>query len=341
MKVLPVEEAVGTVLCHDITQIIPGKFKGRAFKKGHIIKQEDIPRLLDIGKKHLYVLDLRDGMVHEDEAALRIARAAAGPGVKITEPSEGKVSFIAAQKGLLKINVEALYGINAVEDIMFATIHNNQVVNEGKNLAGTRIIPLATNSSNIQNVEEICRNNYPIIQIKPLQPCKVGVVTTGSEVYHGRIKDKFGPVIQEKMQQLGSEVIGQKLVSDSVEMIVAAINEFLAAGADVITVTGGMSVDPDDVSPAGIKAAGGEIVTYGAPTLPGAMFMLAYIGDVPVLGLPGCVMYHRTSIFDLVIPRILAGERLTRRDIARFAHGGFCSNCKVCRYPDCAFGKGS
>jgi molybdenum cofactor synthesis domain-containing protein len=341
MKVLPVEEAVGTVLCHDITQIIPGKFKGRAFKKGHIIQQEDIPRLLDIGKEHLYVMDLRDGMVHEDEAAVRIAQAAAGPGVSITEPSEGKVNFIATQRGLLKINVEALLQINDIEDTMFATIHNNQVVNKGKNLAGTRIIPLATKSINVKNVEEICRNNYPIVEIKPLKSCKVGVVTTGSEVYHGRIKDKFGPVIQQKMYDLGSEVIGQTLVSDSIEMIVAAINNFLAAGADVITVTGGMSVDPDDVSPAGIRAAGGEIVTYGAPTLPGAMFMLAYIGDVPILGLPGCVMYHRSSIFDLVIPRLLAGERLTRRDITLFAHGGLCSSCKECRYPDCAFGKGS
>ncbi|MEG6616173.1 molybdopterin-binding protein [Peptococcaceae bacterium 1198_IL3148] len=341
MKVLPVEEAVGTVLCHDITQIIPGKFKGRAFKKGHIIQPEDIPRLLDIGKEHLYVMDLRDGMVHEDEAALRIARAAAGAGVTLAEPSEGKVSLIAATKGLLKINVEALYQINSIEDTMFATIHNNQVVNEGKNLAGTRIIPLATASTNIQKVEEICRINYPIVEVKPLKPCKVGVVTTGSEVYHGRIQDKFGPVIRQKMQQWGSEVIGQTLVSDSVEMIVTAINNFLAAGVEVITVTGGMSVDPDDVSPAGIRAAGGEIVTYGAPTLPGAMFMLAYIGDVPILGLPGCVMYHRSSIFDLVMPRLLAGEKLTRRDIALFAHGGLCSTCKECRYPDCAFGKGS
>ncbi|MBM7855082.1 hypothetical protein JOC37_001465 [Desulfohalotomaculum tongense] len=341
MKVLPVREAVGTVLCHDVTQIIPGKFKGRAFKKGHIVREEDIPRLLDIGKEHLYVLDLSDGMVHENEAAVRIAKAAAGSGVTLTEPGEGKVNLIAAHTGLLKINIEALYEINFVDEVMFATLHSNQIVSKGKNIAGTRIIPLVIKDDKIRNIEEICRNNYPIVEVKPIKCCRVGIVTTGSEVYNGRIEDRFGAVIRQKMKELGSEVIGQKFVSDSIEMIVAAINDFLAAGAEVITVTGGMSVDPDDVSPAGIKAAGGDIVTYGAPTLPGAMFMLAYIGNVPILGLPGCVMYYRASIFDLVIARILAGERLTRKDIVHLAHGGLCINCKECRYPDCGFGKGS
>lgn len=341
VKVVPVMEAVGTVLCHDITQIIPGKVKGRAFKKGHIVQAEDIPRLLDIGKENLYVWDLEDGFLHENDAALRIAKAAIGPGINFSEPNEGKVNLNAAQRGLLKVNVNALRQLNLMDDVMFATLHNNQVVDQGKLLAGTRIIPLVIDTDKIQKVEEIFRINYPMMEIKPFKSCKVGVVTTGSEVYHGRIKDKFGPVIREKMQQLGSEVIDQILVSDSVEMIVAAINQLLEAGADFIAVTGGMSVDPDDVSPAGIRAAGGEIITYGAPTLPGAMFMLAYIGNVPVVGLPGCVMYHRSSIFDLVVPRILAGERLTRQDIADLGHGGLCLNCKECRYPDCAFGKGN
>lgn len=341
MKIVPVKEAVGTVLCHDLTQIVPGKFKGRAFKKGHIVKEEDIPRLLDMGKENLYVLDLKDGKLHENEAANRIAKAAAGPGIILSDPNEGKTNLNAAYKGLLKVNVEALHSVNFIEEVMFATLHSNQLVDKGKLIGGTRVIPLAIDEEKIFRVEEICQNNFPLIEIKPLRKARVGIVTTGSEVYHGRIEDKFGPVIRRKMQALGSEVIGQKLVSDSMEMIVSAINDFLKAGADLITVTGGMSVDPDDVSPAGIKAAGGKIVTYGAPILPGAMFMLAYIGDVPVLGLPGCVMYYRSSIFDLIVPRILAGEILTRRDITIMGHGGLCLGCKECRYPDCAFGKGN
>ncbi|WP_031513692.1 molybdopterin-binding protein [Desulfofalx alkaliphila] len=339
MKVVPVQEAVGMVLCHDITQIVPGKFKGRAFKKGHIIQFEDIPKLLDIGKQNIYVWEINNGLLHEDDAALRIAKAAAGSGISLTEPKEGKVSLLAEEKGLLKVNVDALYSINELEEVMFATLHTNQIVEKGKVLAGTRIIPLVIEEDKICKIESICQTNYPLVEVKPFKSLKVGVVTTGSEVYHGRIKDKFGPVVMKKIESWGSVVSRQIFVSDSTDMIVDAINRLLGEGVEMITVTGGMSVDPDDVTPAGIRAAGGRIVTYGAPTLPGAMFMLAYIGDVPVLGLPGCVMYSKSSIFDLVVPRILAGEELSRRDIVKLGHGGLCVNCKECRYPDCGFGK--
>ncbi|AQS58102.1 molybdopterin-binding protein [Desulforamulus ferrireducens] len=339
MKMVPVQEAVGMVLCHDITQIIPGKFKGRAFKKGHVIRYEDIPKLLDIGKQNIYVWEVNKDLLHEDEAAMRIATAAAGNGIALTEPKEGKVNLVAQHRGLLKVNTQALYNINEQEEVMFATLHTNQLVEQDKVVAGTRIIPLVINNGKIQNIEEICRNNFPLVEVKPLQSKRVGIVTTGSEVYHGRIEDKFGPVVTKKVEALGSTVIKQIFVSDSTEMIVDAINQLLREGADLITVTGGMSVDPDDVTPAGIRAAGGRIVTYGAPTLPGAMFMVAYLGKVPVLGLPGCVMYSRSSIFDLVLPRILAGEEISRRDIVALGHGGLCVNCPQCRYPDCGFGK--
>ncbi len=340
MKIVPVQEAVGMVLCHDITQIIPGEFKGRAFKKGHVVRQEDIPKLLDIGKQNLYVWEVNKDLLHEDEAAIRIASSAAGSGITLTEPKEGKVNLIANYSGLLKVNTEVLYSINEMEEVMFATLHTNQIVNQNKAVAGTRIIPLVINANKIQNIEKICRNNYPLVEVKPFQAKRVGIVTTGSEVYHGRIQDKFGPVVTRKIEALGSTVFRQIFVSDSIEMIVDAINQLLREGAELITVTGGMSVDPDDVTPAGIRAAGGRIVTYGAPTLPGAMFMVAYLGKVPVLGLPGCVMYSRSSIFDLVVPRIMAGEEITRRDIVALGHGGLCVNCPECRYPDCGFGKG-
>jgi hypothetical protein len=339
MKQVPVEEAVGMVLCHDITRIVPGKSKGPAFRKGRIIQPEDIPQLLDLGKQNLYVFDLAEGQVHENEAAMRIARAAAGSGLTLTEPVEGKVNLVAAGNGLLKIDVEALYRINSIEEVIFSTLHTNQPVSAGRPVAGTRIIPLVTGEEKVAAVEAICQAHPPIVAIKPFAAFRVGIVTTGSEVYHGRIEDKFGPVIHVKFAELGSTVLRQVFVSDEVDMTVRAIHELLADGAEMITVTGGMSVDPDDQTPASIRAAGGRVVTYGAPVLPGAMFMLAFIGDVPVLGLPGCVMYHQASIFDLVVPRILAGDTLTRADIVAMGHGGFCAACEKCRFPNCAFGK--
>lgn len=328
------------VLCHDLTLIVPGKFKKPLFKKGHVVKPEDIPSLLDIGKEHLYVWEMREGVLHENEAAMRMATAAAGNGVTLTEPSEGKVSLLAAEDGLLKINTGALFAINEREQVMFATLHSNQLVKKNKIVAGTRIIPLVIEEKIITGIEHICRECFPLVEIKPLRPMRVGLVTTGSEVYKGRIQDKFGPVVTAKLAEWGGEVTRRILVSDSIDMIVVAIKELMEEGVDMILVTGGMSVDPDDVTPAGVVAAGGRIVSYGAPALPGAMFMMAYIDELPVMGLPGCVMYHRSSIFDLIAPRVLAGEVITRRDIISLGYGGLCSNCRECRYPDCGFGKG-
>lgn len=341
MKVVPVYQAEGMVLCHDVTEIIPGKRKGRAFKKGHVIRKEDIPSLLTIGKENIYVWEVNEKNIHENEAAVRFAKAIAGFGLTLAEAAEGKVEIDSAIFGLLKINTEALERINDIDQVAVATLHSNQTVEAGRKIAGCKIVPLVIGSEKIEKIEQTCADYYPVIEVKPLKAAKVGVVTTGSEVYHGRIKDCFGPVLTNKFERLGSSVLRQIFVPDDISMIVEAIHSLLANGADMIVTTGGMSVDPDDVTPSGIRAAGGEIVTYGAPTLPGAMFMLAYFGDVPVLGLPGCVMYHKSTIFDLVVPRLLAGERLSRRDITRLGHGGLCLVCDQCRYPECGFGKGS
>jgi molybdenum cofactor synthesis domain-containing protein len=339
MKMIPVHEAVGMVLCHDLTEIIPGGAKGPAFSKGHILRQEDIPRLLRMGREHIFVLELNPGQLHENEAAARMARVAAGRGIELSSPREGKIDLVAKEDGLLAINLRTLYEINEIEEAIFVTLHTHQRVTRGRIVGGTRVIPLIVDEKIIVRIEQICRKNAPLIEVKPMRPLKVGIVTTGNEVYHGRIEDRFGPVVIRKVEELGCRTLGQILVSDRVDLIVEAIRKFLDEGAEMIAVTGGMSVDPDDVTPAGIRAAGGRVVTYGAPVLPGAMFMLAYIGQVPVLGLPGCVMYHKTSIFDLVLPRILAGEEITRADIVKLAHGGLCSSCGDCRYPACGFGK--
>jgi molybdenum cofactor synthesis domain-containing protein len=341
MKAVPVQEALGMVLCHDVTQIIPGEFKGPAFRKGHIVQAEDIPTLLNIGKERLYVWEIHNGLVHENDAAQRIAGAAAGQGVIRGQPKEGKVDLTAARDGLLKINTEALEAVNSVDQVVFSTLHSDQRITKGKTVAGTRVIPLVIDEKKIEEVERICRRHFPLVEVKPFRSLKAGIVTTGSEVYHGRIQDRFGPVVRKKLEDCGCLSMGQIFVSDRIKQIVEAIVSLIHEGAEMVLVTGGMSVDPDDVTPAAIRAAGGRVVTYGAPVLPGAMFMLAYLGKVPVMGLPGCVMYHQTSIFDVVLPRILAGEEMTRKDFVKLAHGGLCVQCEQCRYPDCGFGKGA
>lgn len=338
MKKVRVEDAVGMVLCHDITQIVPGEFKGPAFRKGHIIQEEDIPKLLDLGKAHIYVWEKNEGMLHEDEAAMRLAKAVAGSGIEFTEPKEGKVTLVAAYDGLLKVDGERLEAINKIDQLIVATLHNNRLVKKGQQLAGCRVVPLVIEEEKISKAETIGSSNRPIIYLKKLKRVKAGLVTTGSEVYYGRIKDAFGPVIKKKLEQLGSVLYKQVFVPDDVEKIAAAVRNLQEEGVELILTTGGMSVDPDDLTPTGIKAAGAEIIAYGAPVLPGAMFLLAYLGDLPILGLPGCVMYAKTTIFDLVLPRILCGEKLDRDSLVKLGHGGFCLNCESCTFPHCHFG---
>lgn len=338
MKTVPVEEAVGMVLCHDMTRIVPGKSKGPAFRKGHVIEAEDIPTLLEIGKEHVYVLNLEKGRIHENEAARRIAEAAAGPGITLTEVCEGRINF-EASAGLLDVNVKALNRINSIEEVVLATMHDGQQITEPRPVAGTRVVPLVVDEAKVERVEAIC-SEYPyVVGVRPFLHHNVGLVTTGSEVYHGRIKDKFGPVIRKKFSRLGSTVMEQRFCSDDPSMTRDAILAFIAEGAEMVVVTGGMSVDPDDQTPTAIRATGADVITYGSPTFPGVMFMYADLDGVPILGLPGCVMYYRASIFDLVVPRLLAGCKVTREDIVTMGHGGFCATCDVCRYPVCPFGK--
>ena len=339
MREVPVEEAVGLILGHDVTRIIPGREKSRAFKKGHVIQREDIARLLDLGKKHIYVWETVPGMVHEDEASLRLARLSAGPGVVWDGPNQGKVSLSAAHDGLLKVRADVLGQVNALEGVALSTLHNNRPVAKGKVVAGTRVIPLMIGEEILAAAERLC-DGEPLLQVKPLESLWVGLVTTGSEVYEGRIKDGFCSVVRQKVTPLGGRLLGRVIVPDDARVIAAEIRRLVGEGAQLVLVTGGMSVDPDDVTPAGIRGTGAEVVFYGTPILPGSMFMLGYLGRVPVCGLPGCVMFNRTTVFDLLLPRIFAGERLTRAEIVALGHGGLCEECEVCRFPACAFGKG-
>lgn len=338
MKKIKVQEAVGSMLCHDITQIIPGKFKGRAFKKGHLITEEDVPVLLSLGKDNIYVWEKKEGFLHENEAAERLRKLSAGEGLVFGEVKEGKIEFTAEHDGLLKIDKEALFKLNSLGEIILSTLHNNTPVKKGKKVAATRIIPLIIDENQIKEAEEVIKNK--IVSVAPFKAKKVGIVTTGNEVYYGRIKDAFRPVITRKVEEYGCEVLGQTILPDDMNKITEAINDWIDKGAEMVICTGGMSVDPDDVTPNAIKNSGADIVTYGAPILPGAMFLLAYKGDIPIMGLPGGVMYCPRSVFDLILPRVLCEEKLTKSDIAAYGHGGLCMNCEVCTYPNCTFGKG-
>ncbi|MBP7332214.1 MAG: molybdopterin-binding protein [Firmicutes bacterium] len=339
MRKVLVTEAAGMVLCHDITRIIPGREKGRAFRRGQVITPGDIPTLLDMGKEHIYVWETGDSLIHEDEAALSLARHAAGPGLQWDQPNQGRVNLRAVHDGLLKIDVDRLNRLNNLEDVIMATAHNNRTVTKGQIVAGTRVTPLAIRRDLLEEAEGICSQTGPLITVKPYQPLWLGVVTTGSEVYSGRIQDGFCSIIKQKTAPFGARVLGQVIVPDDPVMISREIHQFVAEGAELVLVTGGMSVDPDDVTPIGIRATGAEVVSYGAPSLPGSMFMMAYLGHVPVCGLPGCVMFNSVTILDLILPRIFAGERVSQPEIVALGHGGLCGECQECHYPACSFGK--
>jgi molybdenum cofactor synthesis domain-containing protein len=339
-KTIPVEQAVGMVLPHDITEIRSEEFKGRAFRKGHIIRAEDIEHLKRLGKENIYVLELGSDDIHENEAAELMANALAGPGTSVSgEPVEGKLSLVAAHDGLLKVEVEALYQFNLLGEVMCATLHNNTPVKQGEQLAGTRLIPLVAKRGVVNAAVAIAEKAGGILKVAQLKQAKAGLVITGNEVFHGRIKDAFEPVLRKKLEKLGSEVIAVRFAPDDIETIAAEIKACLDAGADLIVTSGGMSVDPDDVTRQGIAKAGAEEIVYGTPVLPGAMFLVGYIGAVPVLGLPACGMFHKITVFDLLLPRVLCGEKITRQDVARLGHGGLCRQCKSCAYPICGFGK--
>ena len=339
MKQIRIEDSVGCILSHDVTKIVPGEFKGRLFKKGHVIREEDIPKLLDIGKEHIYVWEPKKGQLHENDAAIRVKDLVLGQGCYISEEiKEGKIDFFANTQGIVKINKDLLLKLNLLGEIIVSTIHNNTPVKKGEKIGATRVIPLIIDEKKILEAEKIIKEK--IISVEEIKPKKAVLITTGNEVYKGRIKDAFLPVMKEKLEYYGSEIVKQIILADNKEMITENILKAIEEDkVDMIICTGGMSVDPDDVTPSAIKDCNGEIVTYGAPVLPGAMFLLAYYKNIPILGVPSCAMYSKRTIFDLVLPRILADEKLSFEDIARFGNGGMCLNCEICSFPHCSFGK--
>jgi hypothetical protein len=339
MKKVKVEDAVGTVLAHDMTRIVPGEFKGVGFKKGHIVAADDIPELLKLGKRHLYVLEVAENTLHEDEAALAIAESISGASVRWTPPSEGKSSLVARRSGLLKINTEALLRINKLGNIIVSTRRTDFACRKDQIVAATRIIPLTIARKKIDRLITIAAKAAPVVNVKPFRKMKVGAVVTGSELADGLIGDGFDRYVGSKIEAYGSKVVQKRLVTDDSKEIADAVIRMAGNGCDLVVTTGGLSVDPDDVTRLGIKKTGAKIFFYGTPVLPGAMFLYAQLDGVPIMGLPACVYFHPSTLFDLLLPRVLAGDPIDRNTVAALGHGGLCLDCEVCRFPVCPFGR--
>ena len=340
MKLMRTEEAVGQVLCHDITQIIKDEKKGPVFRKGHVIREEDIPVLLSVGKDTVYIWENDETMLHENDAAYILRDICMNEHMRATEPKEEKIELIAETDGLLLIDLDRLRAINSLGDMMIATRASGFMVKKGERLCGTRVIPLVIKKEKMEEAKRVA-GDTPIMRLVPAKPKKYGVVTTGNEVFYGRIEDTFTPVIQEKLAEFGCEMTEHVILNDDHEKITAAVLEMLEKGCEMVFCSGGMSVDPDDKTPLAIKNTGANIISYGAPVLPGAMFLVSYTADGrPICGLPGCVMYARRTIFDLLLPYLVTDTPVTKEKLAGLGHGGFCLNCPVCHFPNCGFGKG-
>lgn len=337
MKKLKIEDAIGKTLCHDISAMRDG-FKGAAFKRGHVITKEDIPAFLDLGKRTVFVWEDHAGEVHEEDAALRMAAMAPVEGAHYTAPSEGKVLLIADTRGMFRVDTALQKEINSIGDITISSLPDHYPVEPGARLASMRIVPLVTREEQILKAEELCKDRK-LLDLRPYNYLKVGVIITGSEVYSGRIKDKFEPVVSEKLSQYPCDILDITLCDDDVDMITAASRQFIDQGADLLIYSGGMSVDPDDVTPTAISSLGADIVKYGLPAQPGNMTLVAYLGDIALLGVPGAAISLPTTMFDVLLPQVFCGDKLTRNDLINLAEGGLCQLCKNCHFPNCTFGR--
>ncbi|MBR1437682.1 MAG: molybdopterin-binding protein [Synergistaceae bacterium] len=337
MKKVRVEEAVGLELCHDVTAMRDG-FKGAAFKRGHIITADDVPELMRLGKRHVFIWENEAGEIHEEDAALRLSALVKVSGAKFTKPSEGKTVLISEVRGMFVVDTELLNEVNSIEDITISTLPNHYPVEEGSRLASMRIVPLTTQETNIIKAEKLCENKR-LIDILPYKNMKAGIIITGSEIYHGLIRDKFEAVARGKLGKYLCEILGVTICDDDPVMLNEAITSYLDRKADIIIMSGGMSVDPDDLTPSAIYRTGADVISYGVPSQPGNMTMLAYLGQTALIGVPGAAISMPTTVFDVLLPQIFTGLKFTRDDLIRLGDGGLCQLCRECRFPNCTFGR--
>lgn len=337
MKKVKVQDAIGMTLCHDITAMVDG-FKGAAFKRGHVVTQEDIPRLLDIGKQHVFIWEENAGEIHEEDAARRLSQMTAVDGAHYDSISEGKIQLFADQDGMFRVDKALLAAVNRIGDITITTLPDHYPVKAGDRLASMRIVPLVTEERQIAEAEALCADKQ-LYDLRPFKPLKVGIIITGSEIYHGRIKDKFERVARAKLAHYPAEILGVHVCDDELDMIVGAGRTLLAEGAELLIFSGGMSVDPDDLTPSAIREMGAEIVSYGVPSQPGNMTLVAYLDQAALLGVPGAAISRPTTMFDVLLPQIFCGDPLTKDDLIRLGEGGLCQMCDNCHFPNCTFGR--
>lgn len=337
MKKVKVQDAIGMTLCHDITAMVDG-FKGAAFKRGHVITQEDIPKLLDIGKQHVFIWEENAGEIHEEDAARRLSQMTTVNGAHYGSISEGKVQLFADQDGMFRVDKALLAAVNHIGDITITTLPDHYPVKAGDRLASMRIVPLVTEERQIAEAEALCAGKQ-LYDLRPFKPLKVGIIITGSEIYHGRIKDKFERVARAKLAHYPAEILGVHVCDDELDMIVGAGRALLAEGAELLIFSGGMSVDPDDLTPSAIREMGAEIISYGVPSQPGNMTLVAYLDQAALLGVPGAAISRPTTMFDVLLPQIFCGDPLTKDDLIRLGEGGLCQMCDNCHFPNCTFGR--
>lgn len=341
LKSVPVEQAVGKRVLHDMTRIEPGESKGAKFKKGQEITVGDVCSLQRMGRKHVYVDD--DGLldrdwIHEDIAAEAFALAMCGQGVVSQgPPSEGKVNLAAERDGLFMVDVWELEQFNLVPGVMCASRRGGRPVKKGERLAGTRAIPLYLPREDFKRAMDVLKCD-PVFRVLPMRRAGIGTLITGNEVFDGLIEDKFEPLIKSKAAHYGCEVVKTVFAPDDRRAVRRAVDELICAKSEIIVTTAGLSVDPDDLTRQALVDAGARDVLYGMPVLPGAMTLLARIGDVRVIGVPACALFYKTTALDILLPRVLAGVEITRADLAELGHGGMCLECKKCVFPACPFG---
>lgn len=328
MKKVSVKDAVGHPLMHDIARIIIGEVKDTPFRRGHVITAEDIPKLLDLGKEHVFIMDESDAhKIHEEDVAWALYDLCKSNNIYSSdEVREGKVEAFSRIHGVLEIDIEQLHHINGIGDLNIVTKFSNTVVQEGDKLAGMRCVPLLLEEEELQLAQHVHKEIYknrPILEVHPFTIKRVGIVTTGSEVATGRIQDAFTPIIKERTEPFGVSLVSHEIVTDETERIVEAIQKVKSEGAEIIFCTGGMSIDPDDLTPGAIMRCAKEVITYGLPVLPGSMVCIAYMSDgTPIVGLPGGVLFSKPTAFDVLLPKLLSNRKITKEFCVQLGHGG-------------------
>jgi len=328
MKLIKTTEAAGHVLCHDMTELVPGKYKRTRFRKGYTIRTEDIPILLDMGKEQLYVWENgqgMSGMLHEEEGAEKLCHICRGANIRAEPVREGKIELFAEKQGLLKIDSEKLFALNSIGGLAVISLSGNREVKEGEKAGAVKIIPLWIEEEKLRLAGEVCGGVKPISVI-PYKPKKAALIVTGNEIFHKRIPDTGSEIIRKKIKAFGAECVETVILPDDHEKITEKITELLERDIGLIICTGGMSVDPDDKTPLAIKNSGVRIVSYGIPFSPGFMMLVSYYEksglSVPVIGAPACIFYEKTTALDILLPRFMADDPVSRDDLARLGEGG-------------------